>query len=449
MNTSSYKTLARLANIPLLILAGLALLAGPRQAAAQGTAFSYSGILDDGGLLATGVYDFTFLLSASSNITLQVGSTITNISVPVSNGVFTVTLNFGVGVFGGNPLWLEIGVRTNGASNFLILGPLQPITPVPYAIMAGAASNLIGTLPASQLPASVSNQLSNAALLNGTNTFTAPNFYAGVVTATNTGNTFAGSLTGNATSATTADMATNFLGGLMGDVTGTQGATTVSFVGEVAAASLAAGANAANRASSSSVPGAIVSRDATGSFSAGTVTANAFAGNGSNLTALNAGSLASGTVPLALLPASILTNNEIDVSLNGAFSGNASGLTNYEAANLAYSVSTSAPIAAGGTNFSLDFSYTKVIWILTTNACISNTLHATSGDNHMEVWIRGTNATTPFVMSWLPGVNLVGAFTTNGLPITNSAGFWVMAVSQFGTNWQTNTCTYAIAPPNR
>ena len=308
MKTQVCESFAGLVRVPCVTLVGLALLGSLQQAAAQGTAFNYSGILDDNGGLATGVYDFTFSLSSNSNELMQVGATITNAAVAVANGSFSVTLDFGVGVFTGHPLWVEIGVRTNGAGNFSLLNPLQPITPVPYAIMAGAASNLLGTLPAAQL---------------------------------------------------------------------------------------------------------------------------------------------TGQVSTAQLSGAVVTNNAANLILSGAFSGSGAGLTNYQATNIVYAVSTSPPVVSNGTNFSLDFAYGKVIWTLTTNACISNTLHAGPGDNHMEVWIQATGKTTPYVISWLPNVNLVGAFTTNGLPLTNSAGYWVMAVSQYGTNWQTNTCTYAIAPPNR
>jgi hypothetical protein len=162
-----FKSLARLASLPRVTLVGLALLGSLHQAGAQGTAFDYSGVLDDNGGFATGVYDFTFSLSSSSNEVMQVGATITNFAVPVTDGTFTVALDFGAGVFTGNPLWVEIGVRTNGAANFNLLNPLQPVLPVPYAVMAEAASNLLGTLPASQLTGIVSMaQLPGAVVTN-------------------------------------------------------------------------------------------------------------------------------------------------------------------------------------------------------------------------------------------------------------------------------------------
>src|SRR5206468_5329073 len=47
--------------------------------------------------------------------------------------------------------WLEISVRTNGGGAFSTLSPRQALTPSPYAIFAGTAGNLSGTLPAGQV----------------------------------------------------------------------------------------------------------------------------------------------------------------------------------------------------------------------------------------------------------------------------------------------------------
>lgn len=56
--------------------------------------------------------------------------------------------------------------------------------------------------------------------------------------------------------------------------------------------------------------------------------------NASALTNLNASQLASGTVPLALLPAAVVTNNQTGVTLSGTLSGNGAGLTNLNSTNL-------------------------------------------------------------------------------------------------------------------
>ena len=88
------------------------------------------------------------------------------------------------------------------------------------------------------------------------------------------------SISGNAA---TANTASNFSGTLSGDVTGTQNATVVSKVGGETAANVASGAQAANQASAANTANAIVKRDASGNFAAGTITA-ALNGNASTAT---------------------------------------------------------------------------------------------------------------------------------------------------------------------
>ena len=217
---------------------------------AQGTAFSYQGRLNDTGQPANGSYDLTFGLFNASGGGGQVGNTLTNTATAVSNGLFTVTLDYGSGVFTGPNLWLEIAARTNGAASFTTLAPRQLILPVPYAVMANSASNLLGTLPTAQLSAGTANI----------------NISGNAATATSaTSATTAGS----ATSATTAN---NFSGSLSGNVTGTQSATVVSTVGGQTAANVASGASAANAATSANTASTIVKRDGSGNFSVGTVT---------------------------------------------------------------------------------------------------------------------------------------------------------------------------------
>ena len=63
----------------------------------------------------------------------------TNSATSLTNGLFTVALDFGVGVFTGEARWLEIAVRTNGGGMFTALTPRQPLTPSPYALYASNA----------------------------------------------------------------------------------------------------------------------------------------------------------------------------------------------------------------------------------------------------------------------------------------------------------------------
>lgn len=119
---------------------------------AQGTVFSYQGVLSDGNKPANGSYDLRFsLYDALTNGALCADS-ISDVGTGITNGAFTVLLDFGDGAFNGASRWLEVAARTNGNSGqYTILTPRQAITAVPQAIIAGAAVDLLGALPAAQI----------------------------------------------------------------------------------------------------------------------------------------------------------------------------------------------------------------------------------------------------------------------------------------------------------
>src|SRR5436305_3176677 len=81
---------------------------------AQGTAFTYQGRLNDTASAANGNYDFRFRLASDALANNYIGGNVFTNGVRVSSGLFTVTLDFGVGIFTGSNLWLEVDVRTNG-----------------------------------------------------------------------------------------------------------------------------------------------------------------------------------------------------------------------------------------------------------------------------------------------------------------------------------------------
>src|SRR5437773_6242093 len=69
---------------------------------------------------------------------------ITVAPVPVSNGLFTVALDFGPTAFMGGQCWLEITLNVFGSDMVpTTLRPRQPITPTPYALHAANAANLM------------------------------------------------------------------------------------------------------------------------------------------------------------------------------------------------------------------------------------------------------------------------------------------------------------------
>ena len=107
----------------------------------QGTAFSYLGRLNQGAIAANGNYDLKFALFGASAGGAAIAGPLTVSAVPVNNGLFTVTLDFG-NQFDGTPRFLEIGVSPSGAGAFTTLSPRQPLTPTPYAIFAGNASGV-------------------------------------------------------------------------------------------------------------------------------------------------------------------------------------------------------------------------------------------------------------------------------------------------------------------
>ena len=216
-------------------------------------------------------YFFTSIWSDSGS-TLDGIEPIFPVSVPVTDGLFTVhlgdptvTAQFDSSIFASNTLWLRIWFSANG-TNYQQLTPDHPLNSAPYAQMASRAG------------------------------------WA--------------SEAGWAGASKEAERATSFLGLLSGDVTGPQDATVVSRVGRLDAETVAAGANAANAATSANVPGTIVARDGAGNFAAGNINANFVggnhSGNGSALTNLNGGNVQNSS-----LTAAKIASGQVVKSFNG------------------------------------------------------------------------------------------------------------------------------------
>jgi len=133
-------------------LTALALCASLHQAAAQGTTFTYQGQLSSNGSPADGLYDFNFVLWTASSGGSQLGPNQPFTAVAVSNGLFTLPLNFGADIFNGQICWLQISVESNGVPPFVTLPQRQQLTPTPYAMFAenaGAVND--GSISAPQL----------------------------------------------------------------------------------------------------------------------------------------------------------------------------------------------------------------------------------------------------------------------------------------------------------
>jgi len=109
------------------------------KANAQTSSFTYQGRLSDGGTVANGNYDLQFALWDSTSGGTQIGSTQTINTVSVSNGVFSVSLDFGTSSFSGASRFMEISARLSGAGSFSLLAPRQQVTATPYALRSISA----------------------------------------------------------------------------------------------------------------------------------------------------------------------------------------------------------------------------------------------------------------------------------------------------------------------
>jgi hypothetical protein len=139
MTTNNHSSLRT--SRPALLLALLSALCFQPSAFSKTNAFTYQGRLLDSGTAANGSCDLQFTLFAANTGGASVSDTVTNAATLVTNGLFTVTLDFGPNAFDGTAHWLEIGVR-QGANPFVTLSPRQPLTPAPEALFARHASPL-------------------------------------------------------------------------------------------------------------------------------------------------------------------------------------------------------------------------------------------------------------------------------------------------------------------
>jgi len=121
-------------------------------AAPLGTAFSYQGQLTAAGAPANGNYDLVVALFDDPTFGSQVGGTVINLNVAVSNGLFTTAIDFGAGIFNGTAYWLAIGVRSNSSgTGFTALTPRQPLNPSPYALYATVAPVADGAVTSAKI----------------------------------------------------------------------------------------------------------------------------------------------------------------------------------------------------------------------------------------------------------------------------------------------------------
>ena len=180
-----------------ILLVASSLLGGVSHLHAQNDGITYQGRVTSNGTNFTGSGQFKFALVTTNSSdtthwsnggTSAAGSEPADaVTISVVGGLFTARLGdaslvnmtaFGAGLFLQPDLQLRIWFN-DGVNGFAALNPAQPLTAAPYALVATAASNLLGVLPVSQLSGPISS-----AQFAGT--------YGNAIAFTNGGNTLSG-----------------------------------------------------------------------------------------------------------------------------------------------------------------------------------------------------------------------------------------------------------------
>lgn len=160
------------------------------------TEFTYQGELKNGTSLASGLHDFRFRLYDAFTGGSQQGATLCADNVTVTNGRFSILLDFGA-QFTGQKRFLEIearadtGLDCSNVGGFVLLSPRQELTPTPNAAYAlAAASSLNATLLGGQLPSFYTSAINLTGAIPATSL---SGSYPATVNISNPANIFAGS----------------------------------------------------------------------------------------------------------------------------------------------------------------------------------------------------------------------------------------------------------------
>jgi len=212
------------------------------------------------------------------------------------------------------------------------------------------------------------------------------NFSAGTITA---------SLNGNATTAT---IATSVSGSFSGDVTGNQSSTVVSTVGGSSAANIHLAELAANAATTLNTSSTIVKRDASGNFSAGTITAN-LSGNATTSTSFT-GSLVGDVTG---------TQGATVVASVGG-----SSAANIHSAEQAANAATASNMASTIVERDASGNFAANIITATLSGTATNFSGSLSGD------VTGTQSATAISATTVTGKALTGFVTGSNSPIVST-----------------------------
>jgi len=137
----------------------------------------------------------------------------------------------------------------------------------------------------------------------------------------------------------------------------------------------------------------------------------------------------------------------------GGGSLNALSFTNYQGSNVVYQATQTGGqgvTITAKTNATIDASFDDVFYVQTNALNFSNIINVNCATNQTRrglVHIKPAgNYTIGF--NYAANCTLIGAYTTNWLPVGASNGYYTLAWEIMFTNFNSNTCTYAIVPPN-
>lgn len=257
-------------------------------------AFTYQGELRSNGTPASGVFDLRFSLFTAASAGDQLGPTLCANNVTVSDGRFTVVLDFGA-VLAGQSVFLQAAVRPDTGTDcsdptgMTDLLPRQALTATPqatYSLSAGTASLATNALNATNAAnATTAASATNASQLNGQAAayyLDATNLSSGVLPGARLSGVYSAPVQFNHPDNT-----------LAGDGSGLTSLNAAAITSGVLS-------NARTTGATTATANTLILRDASGA-----ATATAFSGGGSGLTGLNAANLASGTLPDARLSTNV------------------------------------------------------------------------------------------------------------------------------------------------
>lgn len=252
-----------------------------------------------------------------------------NTTASASNGASTIVARDASGNFTANNVTaaniIAAGTSLTSLNASVLTVGTVPDARFPATLPAVSGVNLTSLNASNLASGTVANARTTAASANGASTIVARdasgNFVANVgtfttisgaggsVTAINASNISTGTIANARTTAASANGASTIIArDASGNFTAnTATLTTVTGAGSgltsLNASNISSGTLANARTTATNVNGAstIVARDASGNFSANTITATGFSGSGASLTSLNASSISSGTLAVARL----------------------------------------------------------------------------------------------------------------------------------------------------